>query len=49
METIEVVYKETGVPGTYHKYILYTDSSGNVSYAREGGLLMIDCRNNGAI
>jgi hypothetical protein len=36
METIEVVYKETGVPGTYHKYILYTDSSGNVSYARGG-------------
>ena len=36
MEKIEVVYKETGVPSTYHKHILYTDSNGNVSYARGG-------------
>ncbi len=36
MEKIEVVYKETPVQGTYHKYLLYTDNDGNVKYARGG-------------
>jgi Ca2+-binding RTX toxin-like protein len=35
METIEIYYKPTS-PGTYHKYIVYTDANGNKSATRAG-------------